>query len=375
VQNLPWPDVPATLPGIIAVAAGTAVGSQIISSAKGSKGAGEQQPNLSDFITSGGVVAPDRLQMFLWTLIGVGAFFVAVLEQGPGTISELPSVPERLLFLMGISSAGYLGGKIARAAGPVINEIAVNPEQSDAGLSRNAGPANVSPDLVEAVTEAQSAVGQLPGVTNANATIAITTVSDAIKASKAAQTVTELRQLTDTLSTLKGKAEQGARDTVTDFQANRATQAEAEAAQKAASTLQEFAANVTQAISRAGATAMESVANPRFNVRTIELRGTNMSSEGLFEIDRADLPFRMFFNKDGQDAPDIMISEDANPRFARVLRVTIDPARLGASDLEQFQKWFASDGFHTLTLINPDGQKAELSFSLPPGEVQKAGKS
>src|SRR5262249_4534246 len=145
------------------------------------------------------------------------------------------------------------------------------------------------------------------------------------------------------------------------------------AAQKAASTLQEFAANVTQAISTAGATAMDSVANPIFNVRTIELRGTNMSSEGLFEIDHADLPFRMFFNKDGQDAPDIVVREDANPKFTRVMRLTIDPGRLGTSDLEQFQKWFVADGAHTLTLTNPDGQKAELSFNLPPGEVQKAG--
>lgn len=373
VQNLPWPDVPATLPGIIAIAAGTTVGSQLVSSTKGSKGAGDQQPSFSDFITSGGVVAPDRLQMFLWTLIGVGAFLVAVLEQEPGTISELPAVPERLLYLMGISSAGYLGGKMARAAGPVINEISVTPAESDAGLAKQAGPVTVLPDLVEAVTEAQNAMGQFPGVTNANATASITALSDAVKSAKAAQTVSEWNQLIDTLRTLKGKAEQGARDAASDFQAKKAVQAEAETAQKAASTLQDFAANVTQALSRASAAAMQPVESPALIPRTIVLRGTNMAGEGLFEIDHTDLPFRMFFNKDGQNAPDVVIREDTNPKFARLLRLTIDPARLGTSDLEQFRKWFSADGPHNLTLTNLDGQKAELSFKVPPGETQKVG--
>ena len=373
VQNLPWPDVPATLPGIIAVAAGTAVGSQLVSSTKGSKGAGDQHPSISDFITSGGVVAPDRLQMFLWTLIGVGAFFIAVIEQGPGTISELPAVPERLLYLMGISSAGYLGGKMARAAGPVINEISVTPAESDAGIANASAPVNALPDLVEAVTEAQNAVGQFPGIANSNATAAITALSDAIKSAKAAQTVTEWNQLIETLRTLKGKAEQAARDAATDFQAKKATQADAETAQKAASTLQDFSANVTQALTRAGATAMMPVESPALIVRKIELRGTNMSSEGLFEMDHVDLPFRMLFSKDGQNAPDIAIREDSNPKFSRLLRLTIDPARLGPSDLEQFRKWFSVDGVHTFTLTNPDGQKAELSFKVPPGEMQKVG--
>lgn len=67
-----WPDVPANLPGIILVAAGTAVGSQIVTAARGSKGAGDENPSLADFITSGGVVAPDRLQMLLWTFLGIG---------------------------------------------------------------------------------------------------------------------------------------------------------------------------------------------------------------------------------------------------------------------------------------------------------------
>jgi hypothetical protein len=190
--------------------------------------------------------------MLLWTLIGVGAFFLAVLDNGPGTISELPAVPERLLVLMGISSAGYLGGKMARAAGPVINEISITPAESDTSLAKGTAPATVLPDLVQATTAAQRDLSSFPAVTNSNAAIAITSLSDAIKAAGAAQTVSELNQLVETLRTLKGKAEQGARDAAGDFQTKKATQAEAETAQKAASTLQDFSANVMQAISLAG---------------------------------------------------------------------------------------------------------------------------
>jgi hypothetical protein len=63
VQFASWPDVPSTPPGIIAVSAGTAVGSQLITTFQGSKGAGAESPSIADLITSGGVVAADRLQM------------------------------------------------------------------------------------------------------------------------------------------------------------------------------------------------------------------------------------------------------------------------------------------------------------------------
>jgi hypothetical protein len=261
---------------------------------------------------------------------------------------------------------------MARAAGPVINEISITPGESDASLAKGTAPATLLPDLVQATTAARQDLSSFPAVVNSNAAIAITALSDAIKAAGAAQTGSELNQLIETLPTLKGKAELGARDAAIDFQAKKATQTEAETAQKAASTLQDFFANVMQAISVAGANSMRFEESPALDVRTIDLRGTNLSSEGLFEIDHADLPFRMFFNKDGQNAPEIVIREDSTPSFARVLRLTLDPARLGSSDLAQFQKWFDADGVHTFTLTNPDGQKAELSFSLPPGATQKA---
>lgn len=261
---------------------------------------------------------------------------------------------------------------MARAAGPVINEISITPGESDASLAKGTASATLLPDLVQATTAAQQNLSSFPAVTNSNAAVAVTSVSDAIKAAGAEQASSELNQLVEALRTLKGKAEQGARDAANDFQANKATQTEGETAQKAASTLQDFFANVIHAISVAGAISMRLGENPALNVRTIDLRGRNMSSEGRFEIDHVDLPFRMFFNKDGQNAPEIVIREDSAPGFARVLRLTLDPARLGSSDLAQFQKWFGADGVHTFTLTNPDGQKDELGFSLPPGATQKA---
>jgi hypothetical protein len=93
VQNGLWPDVPGTLPGIIAVAGGTAVGSQVITSFKGSKGAGDQKPSWADFIMSGGVVAPDRLQMFTWTLFGFAAFLAAVVRRSRAPSRSCPRFP------------------------------------------------------------------------------------------------------------------------------------------------------------------------------------------------------------------------------------------------------------------------------------------
>jgi hypothetical protein len=53
------------------------------------------------------------------------------------------------------------------------------------------------------------------------------------------------------------------------------------------------------------------------------------------------------------------------------MKLTIDPQRLGDADRVQFFKWFATTGSHSFSLTNPDGQKAELPFSLPPGVAQK----
>jgi hypothetical protein len=59
----------------------------------------------------------------VWTVLGVGAFVFMILMRDPGQLQDLPKIPEQFLYLMGISAAGYLGGKLARKPGPIIEEI------------------------------------------------------------------------------------------------------------------------------------------------------------------------------------------------------------------------------------------------------------
>jgi hypothetical protein len=119
-------DIPSGLPGIVFISATTTFLSLGITSNKGSKGAGDIHSNWSDLITVGGVVAPERLQFLVWTILGSLVFLFITFFQNPETIQDLPQIPQGFLQLMGISSFGYLGGKIARKAGPVINEVTAN---------------------------------------------------------------------------------------------------------------------------------------------------------------------------------------------------------------------------------------------------------
>jgi hypothetical protein len=54
-----------------------------------------------------------------------------------------------------------------------------------------------------------------------------------------------------------------------------------------------------------------------------------------------------------------------------VLRFSIPRSGLDTNDQQQVDRWFRERGRHVFTLTNPDGQKAELSFNVPPGEAQK----
>ncbi len=116
-------DVPANLPGIIFISAATSVAATGVTAARGPKGAGEVHPSLADFVTSGGLVAAERVQFFVWTLVGIAGFVFLIVFSDPGRIEELPKIPEGFLYLMGISSLGYLGGKIGRKPGPIIQDI------------------------------------------------------------------------------------------------------------------------------------------------------------------------------------------------------------------------------------------------------------
>jgi hypothetical protein len=121
--QLEFIDIPQGLPGIVLISATTTVVSEGITTTKGSKGGGNIKPELSNLITTGGLIAPERFQFLVWTILGVLAYLFVVLWQSPEQIKDLPQIPSGFLQLMGISSAGYLGGKLARKPGPFINSI------------------------------------------------------------------------------------------------------------------------------------------------------------------------------------------------------------------------------------------------------------
>lgn len=132
-----WGDIPAGLPAIILASAGTTVAVSGISAVKGAKGAGELDPSLADFITTGGIVAPERVQFLVWTLVGVTSFLALVFMSSPISIRGLPPVPSGFLQLMGISAAGYIGGKLVRKAGPKVNTIDATIDVASGNLTLN----------------------------------------------------------------------------------------------------------------------------------------------------------------------------------------------------------------------------------------------
>jgi hypothetical protein len=125
--KLDFIDIPSGLPAIILISASTSILSQAVINEKGPKGAGPVQPSFADLITVGGLVVVERFQFFVWTIIGVLSFLFLVVLQDPANIKDLPNVPAGFLELMGISSLGYLGGKLTRKPGPVIEDILAAP--------------------------------------------------------------------------------------------------------------------------------------------------------------------------------------------------------------------------------------------------------
>ena len=116
-------EIPGTLPGIVGISAATGAAAQFVTTTRGPKGAGQEHPAYADFVSSGGVVVAERFQFFVWTIIGALAFFWLVFNQDPLTITALPKIPDGFLQLMGISSLGYLAGKLARSPGPVVDDV------------------------------------------------------------------------------------------------------------------------------------------------------------------------------------------------------------------------------------------------------------
>ena len=134
------PPLPAGLPGIVGLAAGTSVGSQLVTGMNGPKGAGQLKPSIADFVTSGEAVAADRVQFLVWTIVGTVGYLVVLTSIDPRVLVELPEVPFSILSISGISALGYLGGKFARQPGPVINEITTTTTDRDPAAPPPAAP-------------------------------------------------------------------------------------------------------------------------------------------------------------------------------------------------------------------------------------------
>ena len=118
-----FPDIPDNYPSLLAISAGTSVAAVGINSTRGTKGAGPVYPSAADFISNGGLVVPERFQFFVWTLISCIGFIALIIMQDPATVTGFPNFPTGLLYVMGVSASGYLGGKAVRTAGPIIKQV------------------------------------------------------------------------------------------------------------------------------------------------------------------------------------------------------------------------------------------------------------
>lgn len=383
IQDQPWPDIPEGLPAIIGIGAGTAVSAQFATNIRGPKGTGAQEPSFGDLVTSGGVAAPDRIQMFVWTLFGAAIYCLSVVKYAPGAVVTLDAVPSGILSMMGISSAGYLGGKIARKPGPIINEISITPSDTDDILAAQAAPPVSSappPNLAQPVAQAQALAQTFTNTPTGNGQRAVSALIDAITAASQVKSYADAQTAVNTVSDLRTKAEAAAASAAEEFAkpgaASDAGRA-AEIAEQAAAGLQDLSSAVSSLLATAqAAPASAPLQQPSFT-RVIELRGRNMSaSDALFEIDDTGLPMRMLQEQDGRRLPQIVLHEPDNPTLARLLRLTIDPSQLGSSDYRQYKQWFGTKGGHfTLSIINPDGQKSQIAFSIPPSTAQSPGKT
>lgn len=116
-------DIPENLPTILGLSAGTAITSIGIAKLRGPKAAGVIHPRFGDLLSSGGVVSPERFTYLLWTIVAIATFLLNVWNVDSMVLNDLPKIPQGLLALSGLSSAAYLGGKFARGAGPVVDEV------------------------------------------------------------------------------------------------------------------------------------------------------------------------------------------------------------------------------------------------------------
>ena len=381
------PAVPTGLPGIVAIAGGTAVGAQIVTNINGPKGAGQLKPSLADFVTSGDVVAAERVQFFIWTIIGAVGFLMVVLNLDPRVLKDLPDVPSSILSISGLSAFGYLGGKLARDPGPVVSEVMVSmgpdPEVTTAGAS--VGQTAASTQTAGAIASAKS------GISIARQTLQAITTSTAVQ-----PVINAAAKACDAAESLVKAAEAGGSDAVANVKklAGGADAASREAASAAASMLPANTAKADLDGARAAATAAQQVSSvaQALAAATAPAGAVSSASSGLFGLMRIrgrmlsrDANFRVSTGEDGgSNEVDIsfdqlqpsykddqhlkkprLIEKDADstdPDMAKSLLLVINMTDNLRDVLKPGSK-------HIVTVINPDSQKAIFKFQLP--ESQK----
>jgi hypothetical protein len=384
------PPIPSGLPGIVAIAGGTAVGAQIITNMNGPKGAGQLKPSLSDFVTSGDTVAAERVQFFVWTIIGALGFLMVIFRLDPRVIRDLPEVPASILSISGLSAFGYLGGKLARNPGPVVTEamVSIGPDP-DTNTAAIGSPVRPSSGIVPPAKSSLSAIKQnlqaiSPSPTVQAVVVAATKSCDA--AASAIQTV-EASINPAAISTQVEKAvadaSAGSQDAAlavsslppsTPSADSDDAKTAASLAQQAAKVAQDVLAALKLSTTPLAPAAVEAASYGNFG--RIELRGRMLSCDGNFRVSR----------REENDADDLDISfdqlqpsqlDDKPLKKPRVIERDSDSTDQDMAKRlllvinlnESLRQVFAGGSKHTITIINPDSQKALFKFQVP--ESQK----
>jgi hypothetical protein len=158
------PPIPESVLALMGISVAIPLASQGISSYKNRKPRGKGEtfvgPDYASMLEEEGKPSLLRFQMFLWTLASLvlytGLFFVSVNNAAdiPALVNlGLPTIDTTLLFLMGLSAAGYLGNQVY--SGKV--EKAEEPAQPPTG-SPGPTPASSSPFIKEMIVDTNGLV-------------------------------------------------------------------------------------------------------------------------------------------------------------------------------------------------------------------------
>jgi hypothetical protein len=117
------PDIPMSFVQLLGVSVSAAMGGIVANRMGNLKAGGTVGPELSDFISDGGDVAPDRVQFLLWNLVALLGYLMLVLSSDAYTLLTIPDVPTNMLYLTGLSAGGYVLGRFIRQPGVNLQDV------------------------------------------------------------------------------------------------------------------------------------------------------------------------------------------------------------------------------------------------------------